>query len=235
MGIRLRLAFLLLLLLLLRSLGQPTWPAAVALALRWLLGDPACCVLIVLAMLARPWLGPWMSHWLSLAAAALMLALLPTRPPPGLRWLPADVTFIVRILRAGLDVRVRLSRSPPDTFVDAFERRARAQPGCTPLVWTGPGGRSVTYGELDARACQAAWALKEELGDSTGQGAREPAALLVRPSQAISALGLWLGLAKLGCPVAWINPYSRGAPLVHSVVSSGARLLVVDPGEDTRG
>ncbi|XP_019488903.1 PREDICTED: bile acyl-CoA synthetase [Hipposideros armiger] len=229
MGVRSRLAFLLLLLLLLRGLGQPTWPVALAPALRWLLGDPACCALLGLAWLARPWLSPWMPHWLSLTAAALTLALLPARPPPGLRWLPADVAFIVGILRAGLDVRARLSRTPRDTFVDAFERRARAQPGRTPLVWTGPGSRSVTYGELDARACQAAWALKAELGSSGDQGTREPAALLVLASQVVPALGLWLGLAKLGCPVAWINPHIRGAPLVHSVLSSGARVLVVDP------
>ncbi|KAF6289083.1 solute carrier family 27 member 5 [Rhinolophus ferrumequinum] len=145
MDVRSRLAILLLLLLLLRGLGQHTWPAAVALALRWLLGDPACCALLGLAALARPWLSPWMPPWLSLAAAASTLALLPVRPPPGLRWLPADVAFIVRILHAGLAIRARLSRTPPDTFVDAFERRARAQPGHTPLVLTGPGGRSVTY------------------------------------------------------------------------------------------
>lgn len=228
MGVWSRLAVLLLLLLLLRGLGQHTWPAAVALALRWLLGDPACCALLGLAALARPWLSPWMPHWLSLAAAALTLALLPVRPPPGLRWLPADVAFIVGILHAGLDIRTRLSRMPPDTFVDAFERRARAQPGHTPLVWIGPGGRSVTYRELDAWACRAAWALKAELGSPTDRGAREPAALLVLASQVVPALGLWLGLAKLGCPVAWINPHSRGAPLVHSVLSSGARVLVVD-------
>lgn len=129
MGIWGRLAFLLLLLLLLRGLGQSSWPAAVALALRWLLGDSACCGLLVLAVLAWPWLGPWMPHWLSLAAAALTLALLPTQPPPGLRWLPADLAYIFKVLRLGLNIQVRLSRQPPDTFVDSFERRVRAQPG----------------------------------------------------------------------------------------------------------
>lgn len=234
MGIWGRLAFLLLLLLLLRGLGQSSWPAAVALALRWLLGDSACCGLLVLAVLAWPWLGPWMPHWLSLAAAALTLALLPTQPPPGLRWLPADLAYIFKVLRLGLNIQARLSRQPPDTFVDSFERRVRAQPGRAILVWTGPGSRSVTFGELDARACRAAWVMKAELGDATGPRAQEPTALLVLPSQTIPALGLWLGLAKLGCPVAWINPHGRGAPLVHSVLSSGARVLVVDPGEDLR-
>lgn len=230
MDIGLRLAMsVLLLLLLLCGLGQPAWPAAVAVALRWLLGDPTCCVLLGLAVLAWSWLGPWTPHWLSLVAAALTLALLPVRPPRGLRWLPADLAFIVKILRVGLDIRVRLSRQPPDTFVDAFERWARAQPGRAPLVCTGPAGRSFTYGELDAQACRAAWALKAELGRPTALGAREPAALLMLAP--VPALELWLGLAKLGHPVAWINPHSHGAPLAHSVLSSGARVLVVDPGE----
>uniref|UniRef100_A0A8D0P822 long-chain-fatty-acid--CoA ligase n=1 Tax=Sus scrofa TaxID=9823 RepID=A0A8D0P822_PIG len=230
MGIQGRLAFLVLLLLLLRGLGWPAWPAAVALALRWLLGDSACCVLLGLAVLAWPWLGPWMPHWLSLAAAALTLALLPARPPPGLRWLPADLGYLFGTLRLGLNIQARLRRRPPDTFIDSFERRARAQPGRQILVWTGPGSQTVTFGELDARACRAAWVMKAELGDALGPHEREPTALLMLPSQTVPALGLWLGLAKLGCPVAWINPHGRGAPLVHAVLSSGARVLVVDPG-----
>ncbi|XP_062948102.1 long-chain fatty acid transport protein 5 isoform X2 [Cynocephalus volans] len=148
MGVALRLAVLLLLLLLLWGLGQPAWPAATAVALRWILGDPACCVLLGLAVLAQPWLRLWMPHWLSLAAAALTLILLPARLPPGLRWLPADVAFVARIFFMGLSIRMRVSRQPPETFVDAFERRARAQPGRKILVWTGPGACTVT---LDLR------------------------------------------------------------------------------------
>ncbi|XP_047646887.1 long-chain fatty acid transport protein 5 [Phacochoerus africanus] len=230
MGIQGRLAFLVLLLLLLRCLGWPAWPAAVALTLRWLLGDSACCVLLGLAVLAWPWLGPWMPHWLSLAAVALTLALLPARPPPGLRWLPADLGYLFGTLRLGLNIQARLRRRPPDTFIDSFERRARVQPGRQILVWTGPGSQAVTFGELDARACRAAWVMKAELGGALGPHEREPTALLMLPSQTVPALGLWLGLAKLGCPVAWINPHGRGAPLVHAVLSSGARVLVVDPG-----
>lgn len=229
MGIWQRLGMLLFLLLLMGALGQPVWPAAVAVALRWLLGDPLCFLLLGLAVLVWPWVNLQGPHLLGLVAAALTLILLPTRPPPGLCWLPADVAFLARILHLGLSIRARLSRQPPDTFVDAFERRARAQPGQVCLVWTGPGACAVTIGELDARACQAAWALKAELGDSEALCAGQPAALLVGTSKAVSALSLWLGLAKLGCPVAWINPHGRGAPLAHSVLSSGAQVLVVDP------
>ncbi|XP_045433333.1 bile acyl-CoA synthetase isoform X2 [Pipistrellus kuhlii] len=229
MGTGRRALLLLPLLGLLRAGGLPAWPVAAAPALRWLLGDPACCALAVLAALARPWLRPWAPPGLSLAAAALTLALLPARPPPALRWLPADLAFAARILRLGLRVRGRLRRAPPDTFVDAFERRARARPDHAPLVWTGRGRRAVTYAELDARACRAAWALQPELVRPEAAGPPEPAALLTAPAQAVPALGLWLGLAKLGCPVAWINPHVRGAPLAHSVLSSGARVLLVDP------
>ncbi|KAJ1073162.1 PREDICTED: bile acyl-CoA synthetase isoform X1 [Capra hircus] len=229
MGLWRRLAFSLLLLLLLRGLGQSPWAAAAALAVRWLLGDPACGALLSLAVLAGPWLGPWTPHWLSLAAAALLLTLLPARPPPELLWLPADLAYTFLMLRLGLRTWVRLRRRPPDTFVDTFERHARAQPDRTILVCTGPGGRAVTFRELDASACQAAWALKAELAGTAGLCTREPTALLVLPSQTLPALSLWLGLAKLGCPVVWINPHGRGPPLVHAVLSSGARVLVVDP------
>ncbi|EHB03826.1 Bile acyl-CoA synthetase [Heterocephalus glaber] len=229
MGVWQRLAVLLLLLPLMGSLGQPVWPAAVAVALRWFLGDPLCFLLLGLVALAKPWVRLWGLHSLGLLTGALTLTLLPTRPPPGLRWLPTDVTFLAKFFHLGLSIRGRLSRQPPDTFVDAFERRARAQPGQVCLVWTGPGACAVTAGELDARACQAAWALKAEVGSWKTLCAGETVSLLVGTSKAISALSLCLGMAKLGCPVAWINPHSRGAPLAHSVLSSGARVLVVDP------
>nr|XP_021515533.1 bile acyl-CoA synthetase isoform X2 [Meriones unguiculatus] len=217
--------FLLLLLLLLVGLGQPPWPAAMALTLRWFLGDLSCFVLLSLAMLTRPWISSWMPHWLSLAAAALTLSLLPPQPPPGLRWLHKDAAFMFKLLFYGLNIRRRLNREPPETFVDAVERQAQAQPDKVALLCTGSGACSITNKQLDARACQAAWALKAKLKDAASQ---ETAALLVLPSKNISALSVFLGLAKLGCPVAWINPHSRGKPLLHSVLSSGAGVLVVD-------
>lgn len=220
---------LLLSLLLLVSLGQPLWPAAMALALRWILGDPTCFVLLGLTLLGRPWISSWMPHWLSLAAAALTLSLLPPRPPPGLRWLHKDVVFAFRMLFYGLNLRRRLNRHPPEIFVDALEQQAQAQPDRVALVCTGSEGCSITNRELNAKACQAAWALKAKLKEATIQEDKGAAAILVLPPKTISALSVFLGLAKLGCPVAWINPHSRGMPLLHAVRSSGASVLIVDP------
>ncbi|XP_029414344.1 bile acyl-CoA synthetase isoform X2 [Nannospalax galili] len=229
MGIGQKLAFVLLLLLLLVGLRKSLWTAAAGLALRWLLGDTMCFVLLSLAVLAKPWISSWMPHWLNLVAAALTLTLLPPRPPPGLRWLHKDVAYLFKIVVFGLKVRRQLKQQTPETFVDIFVRQARARPDKVVLVCTGPEACSITAGELDTRSCQAAWALKPELDGITSQQGRETAALLVLPSKTIAALSLLLGLAKLGCPVAWINPNGRGMPLVHTVVSSGARVLVVDP------
>lgn len=229
MGVWPKLIFLLLLLLLLIGLRQPPWPAAMALALRWLLGDPTCFVLLGSALLAKPWISSWMPHWLSMVAAALTLTLSPPQPPPGLRWLHKDVAFTVKMLSCALKTRQALNKRPPETFVDALERQARERPDQVALVCTGSGAGSVTNRQLNVRACQAAWALKSKLKDATSQQARDIAALLVLPSKNIPALTVFLGLAKLGCPVAWINPHGRGMPLLHSVLSSGARVLIVDP------
>ncbi|KAM5237426.1 long-chain fatty acid transport protein 5 isoform 2-T2 [Ctenodactylus gundi] len=151
MDVKWQLALLLLLLFLLWSLGWPVWPATGVLALRWLLGDPTCFLLLGLAALAWPWISTGVSCWPGVAVVALTLALLPARLPPGLRWLFADLAYFVRILHLGLMVRARLSRQPANTFVDAFERRVQAQPSQVCLVWTGPGACSVTTGELDTR------------------------------------------------------------------------------------
>ncbi|KAM9632855.1 LOW QUALITY PROTEIN: long-chain fatty acid transport protein 5, partial [Trichechus inunguis] len=175
-----------------------------------LLGDPTCGMLFGLAILV-PWLGPWMPHWLSLVATAVT-PVLPIQ-------LPADIAFVVQILCLGLQMWAQLSQQLPCTFVDAFEQRAQGQPDYVPLVFTGPGGLKVTFGELDALACQAAWALKAELGGPSGMSVEKPTTLLV--------LALWLGLAN--CPAAWINPHSKGVTLVRAVLRSGASVLVVDP------
>ncbi|XP_060042477.1 long-chain fatty acid transport protein 5 [Erinaceus europaeus] len=198
------------------ALRWAAWPGAAA-ALRWALGGRASCALLAAAALAGPRLGPCAPPWPGLAAA-LALALLPTSAPPALRWLPADLAYVLRLLRLGLAAgRAR------GTFVDALELRARARPGRTCLVCAGPSGRAVTLAELEARARRAAWALGPELGDARA------AALLVLPPRALPALGLWLGLAKLGRAVAWLNPHARGNALLHAVLASGARLLLVDP------
>ncbi|XP_052026964.1 long-chain fatty acid transport protein 5 isoform X2 [Apodemus sylvaticus] len=144
MGVWTKLTFLLPSLLLLVGLGQPLWPAAAALGLRWLLGDPTCFVLLGLAVLGRSWIYSWMPHWLSLAGAALTLFLLPVRPPPGLRWLHKDAAFTFKTLFFAMKLRRRLSRNPPETFVDALERQARARPDQVALVCTGSEGCSIT-------------------------------------------------------------------------------------------
>lgn len=236
MGVWQKMTFLFLLfLLLLVVLGRSPWPAVMTVALRWFLGDSTCFVLFGLALLARPWINSWMPHWMSLVAAALTLSLLPPQPPPGLRWLHQDMAFAFKLLSYGLKIRRRLNRQPPETFVAAVERQAQAQPDKVAIVCTGPGACSITNKQLDARACQVVWALKAKLKDATSQQARETAALLVLPSKTISGLSVFLGLAKLGCSVAWINPHCRGMPLLHSVLSSGASMLIVDTGEYPRG
>ncbi|KAL4830835.1 hypothetical protein H8958_003663 [Nasalis larvatus] len=237
MSVRRRLALLLLLLLLLLlwGLGQPVWPVAVALTLRWLLGDPTCCVLLGLAMLARPWLSPWVPHGLSLAAAALALTLLPARPPPGLRWLPADVVFLAKLLHVGLKVRACLSRQPPDTFVDAFERRARAQSGRAILVWTGPGVGSVT---LDLRE-----SLEEILPKLQAENIRCFYLSHTSPTPGVGALGAALDAAPshpvpadLRAGITWRSPalfiYTSGttglpkpAILTHERVLQMSKML----------
>ncbi|XP_011824469.1 PREDICTED: bile acyl-CoA synthetase isoform X2 [Mandrillus leucophaeus] len=235
MGVRRRLALLLLLLLLLWGLGQPVWPVAVALTLRWLLGDPTCCVLLGLAMLARPWLSPWVPHGLSLAAAALALTLLPARPPPGLRWLPADVVFLAKLLHVGLKIRACLSRQPPDTFVDAFERRARAQSGRAVLVWTGPGVGSVT---LDLRE-----SLEEILPKLQAENIRCFYLSHTSPTPGVGALGAALDAAPshpvpadLRAGITWRSPalfiYTSGttglpkpAILTHERVLQMSKML----------
>ncbi|XP_015361004.1 bile acyl-CoA synthetase isoform X5 [Marmota marmota marmota] len=205
MGIRQWLAFLLFLLLLLWGLEQPIWLPAVALTLRWLLGGPTCFLLLGLVVLAQPWISSWMSHWLSLVAVLLTLILSPARPPPGLRWLPADMAYLAKILYLGWNIRTQLSRQPPDTFVDAFERQARAQPGRVSLVWTGHGACSVT---IDLKEN-----LEEVLPELQAENIRCFYLSHVSPTPGVGALGAALEAAPsdpvpadLRAEVTWQSP-----------------------------
>jgi fatty-acyl-CoA synthase len=103
------------------------------------------------------------------------------------------------------------------TVADLFERQATRRPGQPAILYE---DRSVSYGELDARANRVAhWA------SAAGLHTGDVVALLMenRPEY----LAVWLGLAKLGVTAALINTNLSGRGLCHALATSGARHLIL--------
>ena len=103
------------------------------------------------------------------------------------------------------------------TAADVFERQAAKRPRQPAILYE---DKSVSYGELDARANRIAhWA--RERGLRTG----DVAALLMenRPDY----LATWLGLAKIGVTTALINTNLTGRGLRHALTTSASDQLVL--------
>lgn len=181
-------------------------------------GDPACGALLSLAVLAGPGWAPD-TALAEPGGHALLLTLLPARPPPRLP-LAAG--------RPGLHLPDAPPASAPGTPCAGrrtpsrgrFERRARrsrtAPSWCAPA--RGPRGH---FPELDASACQAAWALKAELAGTAGLCARSPPPCWCCPRGRWLRPGPVAGAGQAGLPGGPDQPHGRGPPLAHAVLSSG--------------
>ncbi len=79
---------------------------------------------------------------------------------------------------------------------------------------------SLTFQELAERANQySRWALEQELAPGTVVGLMMPN----RPEY----LAIWLGITRIGCSAALLNPNLMGASLAHCIDVVGARHLIM--------
>ncbi|KAM7414784.1 hypothetical protein PAMA_019546 [Pampus argenteus] len=132
-----------------------------------------------------------------------------------------DCVYILRSIKLGVRL-VKYKRSKPfysllDCFLDAVKRHPAK-------IFLHFEGQEFTYAEVDkqsnkvARAVQAEARLKE--GDTVALFlANEP-----------NFVWTWLGLAKLGCPVALLNFNIRSKSLLHCFSCCGAKVLIASAG-----
>ncbi|XP_038623569.1 very long-chain acyl-CoA synthetase [Tachyglossus aculeatus] len=165
-------------------------------------------------------LGPWFvvgPLMVALLGPALVLTLC---GPRHSRALLRDLAFFVGLVRAGRRLRGYGRRRPVRTLLDALREWAAREPG-RPFVRFGED--TLTFGQVEALSNRAARALRLRLGLRQGR----PAALFLQNGP--HYVWLWLGVAKLGCPLACLNHHSRRQALVHCFQASGAQILLADP------
>lgn len=152
--------------------------------------------------------------WIGLGAALLLLALFLRHPH-----LVQDVYYVHQ--RKEITRRVTAHAKCGYLIVDCFLERARAQPH-KPMVHFGD--ETYTYRQADELSNKAAWALLQ-----SGRVAAGDTVALYLPNGPMF-LWLWLGLAKIGCPVSFLNYNIRSRSVLHCFNRSGATALVVAEG-----
>nr|XP_057931564.1 hsFATP2a_ACSVL_like domain-containing protein [Doryrhamphus excisus] len=156
-----------------------------------------------------------MYMWLTALGGLLLLS------TPILRslfpYLVDDSVYILRSIRFAVTF-LKYKRSKPfHSIVDGFLDAVRRHPTKTFLHFE---GQQFSYGEVDKQSNKVARALQEEAGLMEG----DPVALFLANEPNI--VWTWLGLAKLGCPVALLNFNIRSKSLLHCFSCCGAKVLV---------
>ncbi|XP_004639065.1 very long-chain acyl-CoA synthetase isoform X2 [Octodon degus] len=130
-----------------------------------------------------------------------------------------DVRYFLRV--AGLVRRLRSygRRRPVATVPRAFQEQARRVPH---KIFLRYGDQVLTYAQVDRRSNQVARALH-------GLGLRQGDCVALFMGNEPAYVWLWLGLAKLGCPMACLNYNIRAKSLLHCFQCCGAKVLLASP------
>nr|XP_020039237.1 very long-chain acyl-CoA synthetase isoform X2 [Castor canadensis] len=131
-----------------------------------------------------------------------------------------DMRYFLQV--AGLARRVRSyrERRPVRTILSAFLDKVRRTPHKPFVLFQ---DETLTYAQVDRRSNQVARALHDHLGLRQGD------CVAVFMANEPAYVWLWLGLAKLGCPMSCLNYNIRSKSLLHCFQCCGAKVLLASP------
>nr|XP_061812373.1 long-chain fatty acid transport protein 2-like isoform X2 [Nerophis lumbriciformis] len=153
--------------------------------------------------------------WLTVVVGGLLLLLLILRT--SFPYWADDCAYVLRSLLLAVRL-VRYKRSKPFYgLVDHFVAAARRHPAKTFLHFE---GERFSYGEVERRSNRVARVLRLEAG------LREGDVVALFLGNEPNVVWTWLGLAKLGCPVALLNFNIRAKSLLHCFSCCGTKVLV---------
>ncbi|XP_056428568.1 long-chain fatty acid transport protein 2-like [Hyla sarda] len=131
-----------------------------------------------------------------------------------------DIRFFFRAAGYVRKIERAVSRCPSFGMLDMFLKQVSIRPNQTFILYQ---DQSYTYKEIDLKSNQAAWALshyaKVKKGDSVA----------IFLSNEPAYIWLWLGLAKLGCPMACLNYNIRSKSFLHCFKCCRAKVLIAAP------
>ncbi|XP_061553722.1 long-chain fatty acid transport protein 6 isoform X1 [Phycodurus eques] len=164
--------------------------------------------------------------WISAAAAGVFSAHVLQRLCFPHFW--KDFSFLFSLSRYGLKLELFRLTCRVRTVLDRFTQQAQRIPDKPFVIYEG----SVhTYKDVEQRSNRLANVFLRKLDVSAG----DCVALLMNNEP--DFLCVWFGLAKLGCPVAFLNTNLKSRALLHCFGCCGAKAVVVgaDLAECLRG
>ncbi|CAH2273485.1 very long-chain acyl- synthetase [Pelobates cultripes] len=134
-----------------------------------------------------------------------------------LPYLWKDIDFFYRSMRYLKFVEKSLKSDPPFLVLDMFYYQVSSKPQKTFIFYQ---DEVYTYKDIDLKSNQLAWTLKQYTKLQEG----DCAAIFLGNEPAF--IWTWLGLAKIGCPMACLNYNIRAKSFLHCFKSSGAKVLI---------
>ncbi|KAM4747061.1 long-chain fatty acid transport protein 2-like [Rhinophrynus dorsalis] len=131
-----------------------------------------------------------------------------------------DLHFFIRFFGYVRKVQRYMRSSPPSTLVDIFLNQVSIKPQQNFILYQ---DQTYTYQQIDLKSNQLAWTLKHYAKLKQG----DCVALFIGNEPAY--IWIWLGLAKLGCPMACMNYNIRAKSFLHCFRASGAKVLIAAP------
>ncbi|XP_072242156.1 long-chain fatty acid transport protein 2-like [Leuresthes tenuis] len=131
-----------------------------------------------------------------------------------------DCAYILRSLKLGFRLIKYKKIKPFYSILDCFLDAVKRHPAKILLHFE---GRTYSYGEVDKQSNKVARALQAEARLKEGD-----AVALFLPNEPCF-VWTWLGLAKLGCPVALLNFNIRSKSLLHCFSCCGAKVIIASP------
>ncbi|KAM4036154.1 long-chain fatty acid transport protein 2-like isoform 2-T2 [Anomaloglossus baeobatrachus] len=131
-----------------------------------------------------------------------------------------DLRFFLRAAGYARRIEQAVKRNNCFSMLDMFLKQVSTRPNHTFILYQ---DQSYTYKEIDLKSNQAAWALRHYAKLKTGDGV----AIFLGNEPAY--IWLWLGLAKLGCPMACMNYNIRSKSFLHCFKCCKAKVLIAAP------
>ncbi|XP_068131707.1 long-chain fatty acid transport protein 2-like [Hyperolius riggenbachi] len=137
-----------------------------------------------------------------------------------LPYLWQDFSFFIRALRYTLKIEGGIKRCPYFGVVEIFRKQVATRPDHQFILYQ---DESYTYKDIDLKSNQAAWAIKEHAKLTKGD------CVAIFMGNEPAYVWLWLGLAKIGCPMACLNYNIRAKSFLHCFNCSKAKVLIAAP------
>ncbi|XP_018419048.1 PREDICTED: very long-chain acyl-CoA synthetase-like isoform X2 [Nanorana parkeri] len=137
-----------------------------------------------------------------------------------LPYLWQDLKFFYRAASYMKKIAQALKQCPSFGMLDIFLKQVATRPNQAFILYQ---DQSYTYKDIDLKSNQTAWALREHAKLKKGD------CVAVFLGNEPAYIWIWLGLIKIGCPMACLNYNIRSKSFLHCFKCSEAKVIIAAP------